>query len=77
MRVFLLSIIAMLVIAIGTYGIFGAFLRENAGDAFARPSARVSNAYKPNPNGVLSHEASPAGGATAGRSQTGQANGSQ
>ena len=76
MRVFLLSIIAMLVIAIGTYEIYGAFLRENAGDAFALPSARVSDAYKPNPNGVLSHEASPAGGVTAGRSQAGQANGS-
>jgi hypothetical protein len=77
MRAFLFSIIAMLVIAIGTYEIFGIFLRENAGTAFSRPSARVSDSYKPNPDGSLSHEGAPAGGVTAGRSQTGQGKGSQ
>lgn len=56
MRAFLLSVIAVLGIAITTNLLFNAFLAKNAGDVFSRPpSTRLSADYRPEPGGRLSN----------------------
>lgn len=70
MRVFLLSCVAVVLIALGAYALLDGFLTRNAGDAFAiQGSTRVSNDDKPDPSGALSHLRAPAGGVTSGRTQ--------
>ncbi|HEY8565343.1 MAG TPA: hypothetical protein VIL65_07570 [Beijerinckiaceae bacterium] len=71
MRVFLLSCLGVALIAAAAYAILEGGFARNAGDAFARAgSTRVSDEYKPDPAGYLSHVQAPAGGKTSGRSQT-------
>lgn len=57
MRVFLLSIVAVLMVAASAYLVLEGYVRQNAGDTFSRPpSTRISDTYKPEPSGLLSHE---------------------
>jgi hypothetical protein len=72
MRMFLLSCLAVVAIGVGAYVALEGYLRESAGDAFAVPrSTRVSDSYKPDPRGFLSHIHAPSGGETSGRSTAG------
>jgi hypothetical protein len=75
MRVFLLSVLAVIVIGVGAWLILEGGLRRNSGTAFALSSARVNEADKPDPRGFMSSARDPAGGATSGRSQTAGAEG--
>lgn len=72
MRVFLLSVVAVLAVAASAFLVLENYVRRNAGDAFSRPlSTRVSESYKPDPSGALSFERAPTGGALSGRDQGG------
>ena len=51
MRVFLLSVLAVIVIGVGAWLILEGGLRRNSGTAFALSSARVNEADKPDPRG--------------------------
>ena len=64
MRVFLLSIIAVLTVAASAYLVLEGAVRRNAGDTFSRPpSPRVSDANKPPPSGTHTVERAPPRGA--------------
>lgn len=77
MRVFLMSVLAVVAIAVGAWFVLEQGLRENAGDAFAiAGSTRVPQAGKPDPRGFLASVHQPAGGATSGRSPAGDPPGS-
>jgi hypothetical protein len=68
MRVFLISCLAVAVIAVGSWFVLEKGLAQNAGDRFAiSRSVRITDDAKPDPRGLLSYPLKPAGGITSGR----------